>query len=73
MLYLVKKTEIDIEFSFLKQVVCCCCCLFVCFNVKKCLVAANFLPVLDYSDPLHMHACTHCLVIRLIELLIVCL
>lgn len=51
---LVKKLRLKLGFYF---------CNKMCFslNVKNCLVAATFLPVLDYGDLLYMHASAQCL------------
>lgn len=53
-LNLVKKLRLKLGFYFRNK-------LCFSFNVKKRLVAATFLPVLDYGDLLYMHASAQCL------------
>ncbi len=52
--YLVRKLRLKLGFYFHNK-------LCFSFNVKKHLVAATFLPVLDYGDVLYMHASVQCL------------
>ena len=53
-LYLVKKLRLKLGFYFRNK-------LCFSFNVKKKLVAATFLSVLDYGDLLYMHTSAQCL------------